>query len=77
MPLLPSSFGSVLKEGYFDEHSDVDIAVSGIPAELKIISYRALEDIFKDIPFDLLFLDEPLRPEIRKRIEKEGILWKP
>jgi len=36
-----------------------------------------LKEIFEDIPFDLLFLDEELRQEIRERIEKEGIVWKP
>lgn len=70
-------FGSVLKPELFDENSDVDMAVKGLSADKKYRALREVEEIFEDIPFDLIFLDEELRQEIRERIEKEGIVWKP
>lgn len=69
-------FGSVLKPELFDENSDVDMAVKGLTADNKYKALREVEEIFGDVPFDLLFLDEELRPEIRDRIEREGLLWK-
>ncbi len=70
-------FGSVLRPCEFNEQSDVDIAVKGIP-EAKWHSVTSkLEEIFKDMLFDILFLEDDLRPEDRERIKKEGILWKP
>ncbi len=69
-------FGSVLKPELFDENSDVDIAVKGIAEDKKSTAYREVEEIFKEIPFDLLFLDEEIRPEIREKIEKQGVIWK-
>jgi predicted nucleotidyltransferase len=69
-------FGSVLKPGEFNENSDVDIAVQGVSDAKKAAVTRLLEDIFDDMPFDLVFLDEALRPEVRRRIGSEGIKWK-
>jgi predicted nucleotidyltransferase len=70
------AFGSVLKPSEFNEHSDVDIAVNGIPEEKRIEVEGRLEDIFADVPFDIIFLEEPVRPEIRAKIRREGIKWK-
>lgn len=70
-------FGSVLRPSEFNEHSDVDIAVKGIPDERRVPVTLRLEEIFKEIPFDILFLEDDLRSEVRERIKKEGILWKP
>ena len=69
-------FGSVLKPSEFDEHSDVDIAVKGIREEKRIPVIRQLDEVFGEIPFDVVFLEEPLRPEIRERIEGEGVRWR-
>lgn len=72
-------FGSVLKPGSFNERSDVDIAVEGIPEGRRLEVEGELVDIFGDIEFDIIFLEERenVRPEILERIEKEGELWRP
>lgn len=72
-------FGSVLKPGYFDERSDVDIAVEGIPEDERLDVEGQLVDIFGDLEFDIIFLEEKesIRREILEKIEKEGIIWKP
>ncbi|MEW6569772.1 MAG: nucleotidyltransferase domain-containing protein [Nitrospirota bacterium] len=69
-------FGSVLKALEFNEQSDADIAVKGIPEDKRPAVTGKLESLFKEIPFDIVFLEEDLRPEVRERIKKEGILWK-
>lgn len=38
---------------------------------------RRLEEIFNDMPFDLIFLEDNIRPEIREIIKKEVRQWKP
>lgn len=69
-------FGSVLRPMEFNEYSDVDIAVKGIPEDKWHSVIGKLEDIFREMPFDIVFLEDDLRPEVRERIKKEGILWK-
>jgi predicted nucleotidyltransferase len=69
-------FGSVLKPREFNERSDVDIAVRGIPEGRMSNITAKLEEVFKETPFDIISLEDDLRPEIRAKIEKEGILWK-
>ena len=70
------AFGSVLKPEGFDEHSDVDIEVKGLGEEKKLAVERKLEDIFVDMPFDVVFLEDKVRAEIRKKIRREGTTWK-
>lgn len=70
-------FGSVLRPLEFNEHSDIDIAVKGIPEDKRVYVTVRLEDIFKGMPFDVVFLEDDIRHEIRERIKKEGTLWKP
>ena len=72
-------FGSITCPERFTEHSDIDLAVKGIPEEKRLEVEGKLEDILGDIEYDILFLEEEryLRKEILKRIEKEAILWKP
>lgn len=69
-------FGSVLKPSEFNEYSDVDIAVKGIIGNKRLSVESRLEDIFLDIPFDIIFLEDAVRPEIKEKIRKEGFLWK-
>jgi predicted nucleotidyltransferase len=69
-------FGSVLKPWEFNERSDVDIAVRGIPEGIMANITARLEEVFGETPFDIISLKDDLRPEIRAKIEKEGILWK-
>jgi predicted nucleotidyltransferase len=70
------AFGSVLKPEGFDEHSDVDITVKGLAEEKKTSLERKLEDIFVDIAFDVVFLEDEIRAEIREKIVREGMIWK-
>jgi predicted nucleotidyltransferase len=70
------AFGSTLKPEGFDEHSDVDIAVKGLADEKKLSVERKLEDIFVDIAFDVVFLEDEVRAEIREKIQREGMTWK-
>ncbi len=71
------AFGSILRPSEFNEHSDVDIAVRGIAEDKRVYVTVRLEEIFKEVPFDLIFLEDDLRAEVREKIKKEGILWKP
>ena len=68
-------FGSVIKPLAFDERSDVDIAVSGLSGERYVSAVKKLEEVLGEIPFDLIFLEERVRPEVKNRIMKEGIRW--
>ena len=72
-------FGSITNPEKFMEHSDIDLAVRGIPDEKRLKVEGKLEDIFGDLEFDIIFLEEEeyLRKEIAKRIKQEAILWKP
>jgi len=72
-------FGSVTSPERFTEHSDIDLAVRGIPEEKRLEVEGKLEDIFGDMDYDILFLEEEkyLRKEILKRIEEEAVLWNP
>lgn len=69
-------FGSVLKPFSFDEQSDIDIAVKGLLPEKRIEAEVNLEYILNGFQYDLIYLEENLRKEIRDRILKEGKLWK-
>jgi len=70
-------FGSLLHPEVFDEMSDVDIYVEGLIPEKRSGLFTRLEEIFGDIQFDILFDDDAIRPDIMKKIKKEGTLWKP
>jgi predicted nucleotidyltransferase len=72
-------FGSIINPERFTEHSDIDLAVRGIPEGKRLEVEGKLEDIFENMDYDILFLEEEkyLRKEILKRIEKEAVLWKP
>lgn len=70
-------FGSILKPFCFDEYSDIDIAVKELHYEKRIYVESKLEDYLGEFEYDIIFLEENLREEIKDRIEKEGVLWKP
>lgn len=69
-------FGSLLYPVLFDEMSDVDIYVEGLPSEKRKGIYAKIEEIFGEVKFDLFFDDDPLRAHIKQKIMKEGKLWK-
>jgi predicted nucleotidyltransferase len=62
-------FGSIRDPEKFTEHSDIDLAVRGIPE-------GKLEDIFDNLEYDIIFLEEEkyLRKEIMERINEEAVL---
>jgi predicted nucleotidyltransferase len=72
-------FGSITSPEKFTEHSDIDLAVKGIPEEKHLEIEGKLEDIFGQTEYDILFLEEEkyLRKEILKRIKEEAVRWKP
>jgi uncharacterized protein len=72
-------FGSIVDPERFTEHSDVDLAVRGIPEEKRLEVEGKLEDIFGDLEYDIVFLEEAefLRKELSKKIEEEAVLWSP
>jgi len=65
-------FGS-LAENRFGLHSDVDVAVEGIPEEAFIRALCTLNDISDDFEFDLVELNH-ITPSLRKRILEKGVL---
>ena len=65
-------FGS-LANGYFDFHSDIDLAVEGLPEENYLKAYGIAEDVAAPIQVDLVLLETAL-PSLRNCILKEGKL---
>ncbi len=63
-------FGSLTAGGIVHEHSDIDIAVEGLPADREALAWRAIRDL-AEMPVDLLRL-ESLPAAFRKRIEQDG-----
>ena len=72
-------FGSITHPERFTEHSDIDLAVKGIPEEKRLEVEGKLEDIFNDMKYDILFLEEAkdIRKEILQKIEEEAVEWRP
>lgn len=66
-------FGSILEEGCFDEFSDIDIAVEGLP---KDEYFSALAKLMAETSFDIdLKPIEDLSYLLKQRIEKGRILY--
>ncbi|MBF7081602.1 nucleotidyltransferase domain-containing protein [Desulfallas sp. Bu1-1] len=66
-------FGSLLREERFMEHSDIDIAVSGLNNQANFWKlYSEVMDILAPFDFDLVEL-EKIDPEVREYILKEGM----
>jgi len=63
-------FGSVLSE-YFGEHSDIDLAVSGLPSEHIYKVEAAIEEIVGGMRFDLVYL-ETAPQYLVERIREKG-----
>jgi len=67
-------FGSAAGHGTFHKHSDIDLAVEGLPEQQYLKALVALWDIIPPhISLDLVSL-ESARPEIAELILSEGIL---
>ena len=65
-------FGSLL-HGNFHFHSDIDLAVEGIPEENYLKAYGIVEDVAAPLRVDLVLLENAL-PSLRECILKEGKL---
>lgn len=63
-------FGSVLTTGFRD-HSDIDLAVAGLPAEHVYRVESSIEVILGGMPFDLVYL-ESAPTHLAQRIRCEG-----
>jgi predicted nucleotidyltransferase len=76
--LLPGQevivFGSLTRPGKFQEESDVDIAVEGIPPNLSLYGLTALlaEEVGR--PVDVILLPEC---RFREKIINQGETWMP
>lgn len=66
------AFGSLLRPGRFDDRSDIDLAVAGIPAAH---FFRAWAAAGAGCPFELDLVDlADCAPTLRVHIEQEGVL---
>jgi len=68
-------FGSIKEPEKFTEHSDIDLAVRGIPEEKHLEVEGKLEDIFDNLEYDIIFLEDEkyLRKEIMESINEEAV----
>jgi predicted nucleotidyltransferase len=69
-------FGSIRDPEKFTEQSDIDLAVRGIPEEKHLEVEGKLGDIFDNLEYDIIFLEDEkyLRKEIMERINEEAVL---
>ena len=65
-------FGSLLSPERFDERSDVDLAVWGLPEEDFLRAVAAVISLDREITVDLVAVEQA-RPSLRERIENEGM----
>lgn len=66
-------FGSLIREDRFAEHSDIDIAVSGLSDRVNFWKlYSEVVDILAPFDFDLVDL-ENIEQEVRDYIRKGGV----
>jgi len=66
-------FGSLLRKDKFMEHSDIDIAISGLDSRVNFWQlYSEVMDILTPFDFDLVELGK-IDPEVRAYILKEGV----
>jgi len=66
-------FGSLLREENFMEHSDIDIAVSGLNSQVNFWKlYSEVMDILAPFDFDLVEL-ENIETEVKEYIQKGGV----
>lgn len=65
-------FGSVLEPERFYEHSDIDLAVEGLPADAYLRAWALLNG--PGIEFEInLITPEECRPVIWESVEREGV----
>lgn len=65
-------FGSLADGIGYDENSDIDLAVEGIPLAKHADGWDIVEAICEDVAFDLVFL-EGASEALRRRIVERGV----
>lgn len=65
------AFGSLVKPEIFGLHSDIDIAVVGIPWPIYLRAWNAVEELFPTFKIDLIDL-AIVSDRMRQRIAEEG-----
>jgi predicted nucleotidyltransferase len=65
-------FGSLAHQGWFGPHSDVDLAVEGLPGSAYWKAWRLLEEALPERRIDLIDLDTA-GPSLRQAITRTGI----
>ena len=65
-------FGSLAHKAWFNESSDVDLAVDGLPSDDYWQAWRDVEDIINDRRIDFVDISDIAEP-IKDIIESEGI----
>jgi len=68
-------FGSILREDdYFNEKSDIDLAVQGLPEKIYFQAARKLDELFSNrFEFDLVTM-ESCPESLRRRVLREGVI---
>ncbi|MCL6448315.1 MAG: nucleotidyltransferase domain-containing protein [Armatimonadetes bacterium] len=65
-------FGS-LATGEFDQDSDIDLAVAGLPEEHHLKAYGLAEGVAQPFPVDLVLLESAV-DSLKERVNKEGVV---
>ncbi|SHJ53586.1 nucleotidyltransferase family protein [Desulfofundulus thermosubterraneus] len=65
-------FGS-LAAGDFDQFSDIDLAVAGLPEREYLKAYGLAEEIARPFAVDLVLLENAVET-LKERVQKEGIV---
>lgn len=66
------AFGSLVRDGVFDERSDIDLAASGVPEAALLDAVRMLLGLDRAFLVDLVRI-EAAPPELRAVVEVEGV----
>lgn len=65
-------FGSLADGVGYDERSDIDLAVEGIPVDQQSVAWDIAESICLDTGLDFVFLEEA-SVELRRRVMERGV----
>ncbi len=66
-------FGSLTKREFFNEKSDIDLAVIGLPSDIFYASLTAIDSFSKDYKVDLIDLGDCVS-KLKDIIIKEGVV---
>ena len=66
------AFGSLVRGGTFDERSDVDLAVRGVPPQDFFRASAAAAAAVCEFDLDLIDLDD-CSPALREQVQREGV----